>query len=433
MSSDSEIILKKFFPYIIVLICVSLVGLIYLQVQWINNATDVQRIKYSNEIFNSLHGIKKALILRVGAYRGYNPKEIDMNEQINLDYLSSRVETLSEEDFKEIIENQLRQNNIELDFEFALIKNRFGRPFYAVKSRDFQLGPHNVYINMDRDQRINLYIHIVEPDNYILKRTSWMIVSSIILSIMIFSAFIIILLIIYRQKKVGEIKSDFINNMTHEFKTPLATISLAVDALNTPKVLDQPDKIRYFAGIIKDENQRMNKQVQKILEAAKLEKDNLDLNLQPIHLHEYIKQAATNTELTVEQKGGSITLHLNAKNDMVEGDEVHLSNIIFNLLDNAIKYSDKPPLIQVFTSSNKSYLTIKIEDNGIGMNKDTVAHIFEKFYRAHTGNIHNVKGFGLGLSYVKTVVEAHKGKIKVESTLGKGSTFIVELPVLKNN
>lgn len=424
--------MKRFFPFIIVLVCISLIGLVYLQVQWIDNAIEVQRLRYQSEVQTSRYGIREDLILRVAANRGYNPNVIDINHPVNAEFLSSRLDLLSEEDFRDVISMHLKHNNIDLDFEFALIKVHFGRNFYAIRSRNYQLASKSVEIPMDNSELVKLRIHIVEPDNYILKRTSWMIASSIILSVMIFSAFIIILFIVYRQKRVGEVKSDFINNMTHEFKTPLATISLAVDALNSPKVLDQPDKIKYFAGIIKDENIRMNKQVQKILEAAKMEKDNLELNLQPLHIHEYIRQAANNSELRVEQQEGIIQLHLNAKNDMVDGDEVHLSNLIFNLLDNAIKYCDKKPLIQVHTSSNRHTLTIRVEDNGIGMTKETATKVFEKFYRAHTGNVHNVKGFGLGLSYVKAVVEAHKGRIKVESTLGKGSTFIIELPILKH-
>lgn len=424
--------MKKIFPAFIVLIAAALIGLIYLQIQWIDSALEIQRLNYQNELQNSAFGIRRDLVLRVAAQRGYNPDVIELENETNLEYLTEKLDKLSYEDFEEIIRKHLLQNNIDLEFGFALVKDRFGGEYYALRSSNFKQGARSLVISMDTKDRVRLHILIVEPDNYILKRSSWMVFSSIIFTLVILSAFIIILRMLYRQKKVGEIKSDFINNMTHEFKTPLATISLAVDALNSPKILDQPEKIKYFAGIIKDENTRMNKQVQKILEAAKMEKDNIELNLQPLHVHEYIQQAANNSELRVGQKDGTIELHLNAKNDMVEADEVHLSNIIFNLLDNAIKYCDKVPRIQVYTSSNRNNFIIKVEDNGIGMNKDTLAHIFEKFYRAHTGNIHNVKGFGLGLSYVKAVVEAHKGKIKAESTPGKGSIFIIELPLLKH-
>jgi two-component system phosphate regulon sensor histidine kinase PhoR len=223
--------------------------------------------------------------------------------------------------------------------------------------------------------------------------------------------------------------------MTHEFKTPIATISLAVDAMKNEKVLHDKEKIGYFSGIIKEENQRMNRQVETILKASQLEKQEVDLNLKPVHVHEIIKDVTDNFALQLEEKKGRAELVLNAENDLIEVDEVHFSNLINNLIDNAVKYSKEntPVYIKIATQSNGKNLHIKVEDNGIGMNKETLKRVFERFYRAHTGNIHNVKGFGLGLSYVKTIVEAHHGHIKADSTLGKGSTFMIEMPLKKNS
>jgi two-component system phosphate regulon sensor histidine kinase PhoR len=219
--------------------------------------------------------------------------------------------------------------------------------------------------------------------------------------------------------------------MTHEFKTPLATISLAVDALKNEKVINDRAKMNYFSGIIKDENKRMNKQVETILQAALLDKQEIQLNENPVHAHELIQAAVNNIHLSLAEKNGKIEVHPDASNDLIMADEVHFINIINNLLDNAIKYSRENLLIKIFTQNINNHLRIKIEDNGIGMNKETLHRIFEKFYRAHTGNIHNVKGFGLGLSYVKTIVDAHKGKIKAESTLGKGSCFIIDMTLAR--
>ena len=236
-----------------------------------------------------------------------------------------------------------------------------------------------------------------------------------------------------RQKKLAKIKNDFINNMTHEFKTPIATISLAVDAMRNEKVLGDREKISYFNRIIKEENQRMNRQVETILKASQLEKQEVDLILKPVHIHEVIKDVVNNFALQLEDRKGNVELALNAQNDTIDADEVHLSNLVNNLVDNALKYSKEniPPVVKLTTHSNGKKFSLKIEDNGIGMNRDTLKKIFERFYRAHTGNIYNVKGFGLGLSYVKTMVEAHDGDIKAESILGKGSTFTVDLPLKK--
>ncbi|RYY59274.1 MAG: HAMP domain-containing histidine kinase, partial [Chitinophagaceae bacterium] len=238
-----------------------------------------------------------------------------------------------------------------------------------------------------------------------------------------------------RQKKLAQIKNDFINNMTHEFKTPIATISLAVDALRNEKVQADVKKLSYFSEIIKEENQRMNRQVETILKAALLERQEIQLNRKELDAHQIIQDVADNFMLRLQEKGGSLGLSLDADNPIIYADEVHFSNLVNNLMDNAVKYSKEnvPPRIQLTTSADERRFFIRIEDNGIGMNRETLKRIFEKFYRAHTGNIHNVKGFGLGLSYVKSVVEAHQGHIKAESTLGKGSAFTMDFPLFKED
>ena len=253
-------------------------------------------------------------------------------------------------------------------------------------------------------------------------------------TIIILSAFYLTVRTMIRQKKLGEIKNDFINNMTHEFKTPIATISLAVDAMRNEKVQQDREKLGYFSSIIKEENQRMNRQVETILKASQLEKQEVDLNLKPVHVHEVIKDVVDNFALQLESKNGKVEMQLNAANDLISADEVHFSNLVNNLVDNAVKYAKDniPPFIKLSTQSTAKKFIMRIEDNGIGLSRDTVKRIFERFYRAHTGNVHNVKGFGLGLSYVKTMVEAHDGDIKAESTLGKGSIFTVELPLKKS-
>jgi two-component system phosphate regulon sensor histidine kinase PhoR len=259
----------------------------------------------------------------------------------------------------------------------------------------------------------------------------WIIGASIFFTTIIISAFALTVRTMFTQKKLSEIKSDFINNMTHELKTPLATISLAIDALTNEKVIHDTDKIRYYSGMIKDENKRMNKQVEKILQSARIEQQDLKLNLQRLDAHEIITKVASNLSLQIQEKNGTLNLNLGAARHMIDADEVHFSNIIFNLLDNAIKYSkEQHPLhIDIETAVHNGMLAIKVKDNGIGMSKETQSRVFEKFYRAHTGNIHNVKGFGLGLSYVKAIAEAHEGKVKAESTQGKGSTFTVHFPL----
>jgi two-component system phosphate regulon sensor histidine kinase PhoR len=274
---------------------------------------------------------------------------------------------------------------------------------------------------------------IVIPDykSVVMKQMRWMIFGVIFFTLIIVSAFYVTVSTLLKQKKLSEIKNDFINNMTHEFKTPLATISLAVDAMRNEKVVSDREKSAYFSGIIKEENKRMNKQVETILQAALIDRQELQLKLQPLHVNEVIRRVMDNFKLQLEEIKADVTLQLDESYDMAEADEVHFSNLISNLVDNAIKYSRENLMIRIQTQRTGKYMTIRIEDNGIGMTKETQRRIFEKFYRAHTGNVHNVKGFGLGLSYVKSVVDAHNGRIKVESTVGKGTVFTLDIPLIR--
>lgn len=247
--------------------------------------------------------------------------------------------------------------------------------------------------------------------------------SAIILLCFAYSIFIIL-----RQKKVSEMKNDFINNMTHEFKTPIATISLAADSITSPMVMSHPDKLQRFANIIKQENKRMNSQVEKVLQMAVIDKKEFSLKLTDVNLHDVIYTAVENINLQVEKKDGTVGTELNATHPIIQGDMTHISNIINNLLDNANKYSPEQPEIVVSTRNLASGVEVVVSDKGIGMTKEARKHIFDKFYRVHTGNLHDVKGFGLGLSYVKAIMTAHKGQVDVKSELGKGSSFILFFP-----
>ena len=282
--------------------------------------------------------------------------------------------------------------------------------------------------NLSTDEAIILVIPIKKV---VFKDLRPRIIAGVLFTLVIISAFGLTVYTMIRQKKLNVIKNDFINNMTHEFKTPIATISLAVDALKNPKVIGNPEKLTYFSSIIKEENQRMNRQVETILKSALMDRQEIEINKKPLHIHQIIEDVADNFALRLQEKNGDIEIHLNAENDLIDGDEVHISNLVNNLMDNAVKYGkdNVPPHISLTTSSTAKKFIMVIEDNGIGMTRETVKRIFEKFYRAHTGNLHNVKGFGLGLSYVKTVIDAHDGSIKPESTLGKGSMFTIELPL----
>lgn len=253
---------------------------------------------------------------------------------------------------------------------------------------------------------------------------------SIIFTSIIIIAYTSAIYQLIKQRKISQIKTDFINNMTHEFKTPIATINLALDAIRNPKIIGDEEKVKRYLKMIKDENKRMHAQVENVLRISKLEKNELNISKDKVDLHEVILDAITHIELIVEDRNGSIETHLDASISSVLANETHFTNVIVNILDNAVKYSEGEPEITVVTENIGNSIILKISDKGNGMSKSVQKRVFEKFYREHTGDVHNVKGHGLGLAYVKRIVNDHSGHVSVESEKGKGSTFIIKLPLI---
>ncbi|MFM7668731.1 MAG: sensor histidine kinase [Bacteroidota bacterium] len=264
----------------------------------------------------------------------------------------------------------------------------------------------------------------IEPAVFI---SPWIYISIIIVLVLIFFGYS--LAIIIRQKRLSEVKTDFINNMTHELKTPISTISLSSEMLMRIDLNEDPEKIRKYAGIIYKENKRLENQVERVLNVAKLDKDKVVLNKENFDVHELLAEVKENFEFNQLNQGGKIELNCIAENYKIQADPVHLTNVVYNLLDNAVKYCITTPQIVLNTQNEKNHLVIEISDNGIGMKREDLKQIFEKFYRVPTGNIHNVKGFGLGLYYVKLIIDAHEGKIEVKSAVNKGTTFAIYLPI----
>ena len=423
--------MKRVFPLIVVLITLSVVGILLIQMSWIRNAIQLKHDEFQREVELSL----KKSAEEIQNHFLAKQSTIFFDKVSKQHELESRFTTqgfFTRDELKKIIEGVLIENNIKQPFEFC-IEDIFKNTVFSSDGFKMQDISSANTISLTGDQssvhQETLFLIIPEDRGVVIKQMWSIILASILFTSIIILAFAVTVRTLFNQKKLSEIKSDFINNMTHELKTPLATISLAIDALTNEKVIHDADKIKIYSSMIKEENKRMNKQVEKILQAARLEKEEIKLSLQKLDAHKVINKVADNLALQIQEKSGVLDLKLNATNSFIEADEVHFSNIIFNLLDNAMKYSDKPPyiLVETFKHGN-GMLSIKVKDNGIGMDKETQSRIFEKFYRAHTGNLHNVKGFGLGLSYVKAIVDAHNGRIKVESAPGKGSTFTITLP-----
>src|SRR5699024_2177008 len=275
-----------------------------------------------------------------------------------------------------------------------------------------------------------LYIHFKDKQKEVLSSIAWTMALSVIFTVIIVLAYAGTLYQLVRQRRISQIKTDFINNMTHEFKTPIATINLALDAVQSPKIYSDAERLKTYLKMIRDENHRMHAQVENVLRISKLERNELDIKKDRLALHDLIKEAIVHVDLIVENRQGYIKTHLNAEKSTILANESHLVNVIINILDNAVKYSKNAPQIDAYTQNVTHFTILKISDRGNGMSKAAQKQIFNKFFREHTGDLHNVKGHGLGLAYVKNIVDDHQGEISVESEKGKGSTFIIKLPLI---
>jgi two-component system phosphate regulon sensor histidine kinase PhoR len=359
------------------------------------------------------------------------------DQMINDMYQWERNLDISNAEVKEVLAKYFPVFGITTPFDLAVIrKGEFEtEPTVKTSRNEFVKSRYAMKLFADNMFNNDVVLSVVFPQktNYVLGSMAWILGGSMLFSLFIFATFALSIWFIVRQKKISEMKSDFINNMTHEFKTPIATISLAADTIMNPKILADEKSIRHFIGMIKKENSRMNKKVETILQIASLDKKEIEFRYEMTSLHSAIAKSLETIEIQIHEKGGTLISDLLAENDMIYGDQEHLVSLMNNLLDNAIKYSAESPYITISTRNRDEGIVVSVADRGIGMSKSTQGKIFERFYRQTSGNVHNVKGFGLGLNYVKDIVEAHKGSISVWSEPGKGSRFDIFLPLNTEN
>ena len=352
---------------------------------------------------------------------------------------------VSKKEINNLLTKALSEHNLILNFEFGIFDKEL---LTRVQSESFDYNNQHENLlfntpiftdnNNSSDFSLNMYFPNLK-NQFLSSGSSY--VEAILLSII----FTIIIVIVYistisqllKQKKIAQIKSDFINNMTHEFKTPIATINLVLDSIKNPKIIDNKDKVIGYLNMIKVENNRMNDQVENVLRISRLERNELNIKKSDHDLHSLIHKAVSHLDLIMKNKQGQIELELNSNFTNIRANKTHFTNVIINIIDNAIKYSDKNPIIKISTHNvdkilNEKDIILSISDNGIGMSKDVQSKIFEKFYREQSGDLHNVKGHGLGLAYVKKIVKFHRGEVSVDSSPGNGSTFKIILPVYNN-
>ena len=338
----------------------------------------------------------------------------------------------------QILTSAITATGYDLDFKYAIKNSNSGKDQIIFGNIDYVPGRKKEYYqplflyDFNGPQANYLNVYFPKRSRYLLKATVLMITPTLILTILLIGIFVFTIMIIFRQKKLSMIKNDFINNMTHELKTPISTISLASQMLEDGSVTNTPKTIAHISKVINQESKRLSFQVEKVLQMAVFNEGRLKFKFREFDVNTMINNVASNFELRVKSKNGTLQTEIIAEDPILNGDEVHITNVIFNLLDNAMKYSTEFPEIKVATENKKGQLVISVQDKGIGIPKEHQIQIFDRFYRVPTGNVHNVKGFGLGLSYVKKIIDSHNGKIKVESIVNKGTKFSILFPQINN-
>lgn len=404
-------------------------------------------ITYNQSTFKSANGDftfgkSQSTIIIPSMQSSYDRRSEKQSQDLRFQsYMLERSEMKVEDrilgDVRHELDLQLKEADIMLPFKYCIKSSVNGKTEIVAGDPDYHplkgTREYRAAIFYDETSLKPNFLYVYFPEQHAeqIKAMSNFVLPSLILTLIIIGIFVFTLRIILRQKKLSQIKNDFINNMTHELKTPISTISLASQMLKDNSLVHSASAIDHISGVILDESKRLSSQVEKVLQMAVFNEGKLKLKFTEIDLNQIVSQAASNFEIRVTNSGGSLDSSVQAENPIINGDEVHITNVIFNLLDNAEKYSKEIPKIEILTENRGNWVVVQIRDYGIGISKENLNQIFERFYRIPTGNVHNVKGFGLGLSYVKRIVEEHHGKIKVESTVGKGTKFRIYFPNIK--
>lgn len=402
-----------------------------------SDAEKIYKIQNGNGIANSFNSMREELKGQYLYQKGViDDVIINIMNKAGDRPIEERADSVA---VRKYLQRELENNGLEIPFEFAVV-SRNGKVFY--QSGGFSnVNPamlensmfvQSLFRNDPAVKKNYLKVYFPSKTKYILSSVKFMI-PSFIFTFVVLIVFLYTIIVAFRQKKITEMKNDFINNMTHEFKTPISTISLAAQMLNDPAVGKSPVMFKHISGVINDETKRLRFQVEKVLQMSMFERQSVTLKKKEIDAHELINGVVNTFRLKVEKNNGTLEAELNAQDPVIFVDEMHFTNVVFNLLDNAVKYKspDRDIALKIRTWNENGKLCISVEDNGLGIKKENLKKIFDKFYRVHTGNLHDVKGFGLGLAYVKKIIADHKGSIRAESELNVGTKFIITIPLFK--
>jgi len=440
---------RKLIGILILLAIVSVAGIIATQIYWLDKAFEVQQTQidlrkeqedaeakqFNDRVTIALTNVAEEILT-------INDDPADLFQavkQIRPNYFTVAInDTVHPYLLERLLRTEFERRNIQENFEYGVYdcftdSIVFGDYIALSENIPPNESPEAPQIKWDKDGHyFGVFFPHKEPFSINApssKISTW--AFSALISLIVFVFFAYAVYIVLRQKRLSEMKTDFINNMTHELKTPISSISLSSEVLLKPEIAQQPERLHRYAELIFSEVRRLRLQVDKVLQLATLERKNIELKKERLDLHEMLRMAVNTLQVANESAGLKIELDLQANEHIIEGDEVHISNVIFNLLDNAVKYSEESPEVKISTSSHGNTIETSIEDHGIGIPKKSLPYVFDKFYRVPKGNLHDVKGFGLGLYYVKQMIEAHGGKIRMESEEGKGSNVTFTLPIRK--
>lgn len=423
--------MRKYSIKIIILIAsLSLTGLILTQLFWVVNAVQLAEKQYDHRVNIAMDEVVDEMVRSNDTIliSDKNPYYKDLSK-----HKLTFFEVIDTALMSRLLEKYIDYHNLNRDYEFAIVKTLDNSIIYSSTPEFERLTHRKIHKACLSSLWQEEYFHMAlffpsQHKETIVEMSIWLSLSGMFILIVII-LFTYIITTIIRQKKLSDIKNDFINNMTHEFKTPISTISLAAEVLLNADAESSAERLQKYSRIIFDENQRMRLQVDRVLQVASLEKGDYELRKTEFDIHKVIRETVQNLCFEKCEDHTNINYHLYAEKHIVHADQMHITNVIVNLMDNAIKYSNEKVIINLYSRNQVGGLLFSIEDNGIGMSQDSLKHIFDRFYRVPTGNIHTVKGFGLGLYYVKNIIETHGGHINVRSELNKGTRFDVYLPL----
>lgn len=399
----------------------SISGIIAVQAYWVKRAFDLKEQQFRQTVMISLRNVANRISTLYKLSKFDNPVT-----QLSSDYYVSNLRVPLDADVLEhYLKEEFKKQNLNTPFEFGIYDCESENIVYgSYIDADFETSSISSKPLPKTDKYLNYFgVRFPSKTSFLASRLDiWLISSLITLIVTVFFGYA--MFVILRQKRLSEVQRDFVNNMTHEFQTPISTIRIATDVLSQPKIMEQPERLKKYVQIIRQENNRLKTQVETVLNTARLERGKMQLDIQLQELHSLINEVTEGVQAELED---CLKVELNATKSSIYADRTQLVSLIRNLLENAIKYSKKPPSITIRTENVDDTLVFSVADKGIGIPKESIAKIFNKFYRVPTGNLHNVKGFGLGLSYVSQIIKAHKWQINVESEVGEGTTFKVTM------